>query len=109
MTFEKAREIVSNITYKPGWSISIHENYGYYQFPVLTIDAEVRDSYDPSKIVSIRGTKTLSHSLIYDLTKMSLLQLIRQFIHQTEIHESDEWIRLNGEMIFNPHKEFINV
>lgn len=52
----------------------------------------------------------IPYSLLYDLTETLFIRLIRKWIHKVEIHEADEWIKLNRETIFNPHnnKEVTN-
>lgn len=34
-------------------------------------------------------------------------RVIRSLIHGVERHEADEWIRFDGEMVFDPHKDLL--
>lgn len=107
-------EQFARFIYKPGWSweVEVSAVLGTlaYPQPRLQITAVQPDACDPG-----RGTTTItaqrSIPQFYEMRDMDPqieYELARWFLHtlwDMERHESEEWLRRDGEVLFNPHKE----
>lgn len=66
----------------------------------LHITMRVPNSRDPEKMTSVGST----HILGRWQGEVYARDWIRWAIRQLENHEIDEWLRFNGELVFDPHK-----
>lgn len=103
MTYDEAKKVIATITYKPGWKFDIHREAQERQYSIIT-EAKVQDSSNLNEISLVIGKQIISLHMLSDMTKDSFVQFIRQCIHRREVHEADEFLRVDGEMVFNPHK-----
>lgn len=98
---EAALFINEHVTYKPGYIIRANVPLDDLRTHlVLQLVFDGPDSREPE------NTKVVSFTQFYPAPFPSLealTQLIRCFIHEWELHESDEWLRIDGEMVRDPH------
>ena len=94
-------ELISKITYKPGWyfRVGIEDERMWFQVGV-TEEAEI--SYDPiaGKKVPWRGAK---HYLSPHMCRNEVVTGVKHAIDRAEMHEVNEWFRYKGRSIYNPH------
>lgn len=89
--------IVSEITYKPMWSIHCHRDTDgelYVQIEATTLDSI---THEPSKW---RGGK---HYLSQWMCRQEVVGVVFSAIEKAEIHEMREFFRYKGASIYNPH------
>lgn len=106
LTSEEMRiaKLNSRIKYKPNYRVNImvlpgSDSYG------ISINAPVIDTYS-GKSVNVRTVGKLgSKEELNRLSDMELLKLVRAELHKWEIHEADEWLTLDGDRPFDPHKK----
>jgi hypothetical protein len=97
MTLNECHEILSKISYKPGWQFAVIEMFGR---PFMMIAQPVlhRDTKEPI---------TVNHQLplwsLESFTETRLLECVRLSIHGMETHEADEMFLYGGQRIFDPH------
>ena len=116
MRYHEAKDLVEKLTYKPGWTITPRDSHDFtwemdgtrgYRVPaILHIDLQHRapDSTAPSmmpiRIVSGYAYDTAS---LRDMPKDFFLGDIRRQLHTLECHEVDEWLKLDGKHVVDPH------
>ncbi len=89
--------ILSRVSYKPGWELELTDD----EDPVLCITAFLDDAYNP-------GSKMLVdiHSQLPPFfTESEVLRWLRWRLREIEAHEVDEFLRLDGEAAFDPHRD----
>lgn len=95
--------LIKRVTYRPGYMLdAIYEID--FDITKLIVKMRVENTYRPGEMIPI----IFQHFLpawrhIGD--DAEAMRFIRDALHDMERHESDEWIRLDGEMIYDPHKE----
>lgn len=89
--------IVSNITYKPTWTINCHcepDGELYVQILATTLDSI---TLQPS---TWRGGK---HYLSQWMCRQEVVGVVFSAIEKAEMHEMREFFRYKGASIYNPH------
>lgn len=105
MTIEDIEAVLERVTYRPGWKIRILPPEGPFHYDralYLLVEARVEDTFNPGREVRVWHQRpVLPPDLIRD--EEHFLYLLRRELGQVECHERDEWLRVDGEMKFNPH------
>jgi hypothetical protein len=96
LTFEQMQQIVGEITYKPGWTITLSTD-GHR--PYLQIGATTLDSVT-QEIVPWRGAKAY---LSPHMCRQEVVSEVFHLIERAELHEMREFFRYRGASIYNPH------
>lgn len=107
MTNEEMFEIVSAITYKPGWHIGFYAVAGdpnelpYVQLTVdETSDASLDScSRDGKRTPWSSGRRYLTRAMC----RQEIVGTVFGLIDGAEKHEMREWFRYRGASIYNPH------
>lgn len=97
MNAELARQIVEQISYKPGWKLLLKENTrGLY------VQMEVTSELDSitRKPCMFRTSKRYISEF---MCKQEVVGLVFGLIKDAELHEVHEWFRYKGASIYNPH------
>jgi hypothetical protein len=103
MTPQEIEAFIDRITYKPGWEVA----YVWSPHPpgsfVLTVYTSVNlpDSRNPGKTVPF--TNGIAISPPDFLSEQRLLLHIRSMFLAAEMHELDEWFKLDGVPAHDPH------
>lgn len=101
-TDEDVQHWLDSVTYRPGARLSVEYIWGH--LPILVVDLLVQNSYEPEVEIRVRHQHHLPPvDRIRD--RDDFLQVLRRCLHQTEMHESDEWLRdsLTLLPLFDPH------
>lgn len=106
MTNEELFELVSQITYKPGWRIGFHaiaampEERPYVQLHVgVGSDASVDPRGSGKRAPWSSGKRYLSKHMC----RQEVVGTVLALILAAEEHEAREWFRYKGASIYNPH------
>jgi hypothetical protein len=93
------RGIVERFSYKPNVQLRV---YNPNDNPTLHVVMHVPNTYDPDnpEMVTVTHRFALPWRVLPD---KDAIGIIRSHIRTAEAHEADEWIRVAGEMLFNPH------
>jgi hypothetical protein len=98
----RLRAILSRITYKPGWILSVRRTE---LAVVLCAEWTVEDVATGRPIQLVREQRISA----YELTRWTEVQLVKHFIyaflHEAETHELREWYKYEGEHVVEPHPE----
>jgi hypothetical protein len=90
---------LSKMTYRPGWELGVYE--GATEGNHLEIKATVEDSVNPGNQVALHIVSPIPpcrEEKDFDL-------FVSWRLRRIEIHESMEWLKVNGECVIDPHRE----
>ena len=97
------RWLDQHVTYKPGWTIRVTDDAreGAWGEAKLQLSYEAEDTYNPGHTTRVVGQTIID--LAAFPTREQFLCFIRSQIHRLECHEADEWLKVDGQMPFDPH------
>mgnify|MGYP001588982197 CR=1 FL=1 len=105
MTPEEATALVKRLTYRPGWKIQCYVEEGSEVF-VLRCGTEEPDSegrtIEPLAVV-LTDSISLKALAFYD--EAQFLRWAHSVFRRRVLHELDEWLRLDGTPLIEPHPE----
>jgi hypothetical protein len=112
--YEMVKTLVGGLTYKPGWYFltSLSDNEAWPMIDV-EITARLQDvtkrKVAPPQIIILETRVVFSpDELKLTEAKNWILRSLHAAIVQMEHHEIDEWFRLDGEPVTNPHPKNSN-
>jgi hypothetical protein len=121
VTFEEAKQVVSRIRYKPGWRMKLRRARDeslpphhfdpnplpYHELAILFDAPDARNWEDLQRAcpIPLVMRSHIHPRELAGMTEESLVQYLRHQIAVAEQHEADEWFRLDGVQIRNPHPE----
>ena len=112
-TVTKVREWLERITFRPDTRITADESYDQWCVR-LTIERWVPDStagltfeqfVDPRHHILIRGKATLPVVLVERDDFDEFVRYLEHELRKLERHEFDEWFRVDGKLIHDPHAQ----
>jgi len=108
MTVAEAQKLLKSITYKPGYRLLVCYDKANNSCEVR-LKAH-RECSRTGKTVVFSSAKTLNlnrycnrlHPYVASAEK-DLMNDVRTWLRELELHEVDEWLKLDGKMVFDPH------
>lgn len=95
LTLDQIQDLVSHVTYKPGWLLTLRDDgRPYVQIAATTLDSQTL------KPAPWKGAK---HYLSYHMCRQEIIGTCFHAIKRAELHEMQEFFRYKGAAIFNPH------
>lgn len=104
MTKLEFLDLVSKVSYKPGFSTSAQEEKNLEAYRVTTV-GEVDCSLNPSTRIKISYGQMIPISSIEFFTDRAAKYWFHNFFMKMEEHEVGEWLAFDKERPFDPHKE----
>lgn len=101
MTADEAMAILRGVTYKPEFRLRFRKGRDWI---VMTMEVDRPDVRDPSNV----GPLVMEANVEYRLAGSrvdSILYQVRENLRRFELHECDEWIKLDGKTVWDPHKD----
>jgi len=100
---DKAKEIMSKIKYKPGWSWQIAP---YFTGVIITIFFSAVDVTNPPVEIAVGGQVAFSKEMLFEpkYYEKYILQELYSCYVKMERHEASEWFTYKGKAIFNEHE-----
>jgi hypothetical protein len=101
MTFREIEEFISRITYKPDIRLKVHKILNYDEIAVTLY----RDVID---VMEMNRPLTLTSNILFKESTVNaerLLGIVVELIKTSELHEVNEWLKLDGKYINDPHPE----
>lgn len=96
----EAQAIVDACSYKPGWTIKLHNNAGLYvQLEVIPYAGQLSPHGGGPEVPWKSGKRYLSPHMC----RQEVVGVIWGLIKDAEAHEAGEWFRYKGRCIYNPH------
>lgn len=103
MTPQDFADIVSNITYKPGWSFALQQD-GDRWYIQASVSEESDLTLDPTRKNPNRTPwKSGKRYLSPFMCKQEVVGVVFGLIKDAEMHEIHEWFRYRNASIYNPH------
>jgi hypothetical protein len=102
MTFHEAYLIIEKIKYKPGWSFSISRKDAKVSMSVVHSAQDVSGKVEG--LIPLRLMDTFPEQHLNSFTEGELINEVRKLIAQMEKHEIDEWLRVDGRRLIDPHQ-----
>jgi hypothetical protein len=100
MTFAELRDLVARITYKPGWSFWLQPVDNGIAF--LAVSFSEFDAMNQETYRHFRGRHAI---IVADIpSARGFLNRLRSYILHIEMHELDEFLRVDGVAPFDPHR-----
>lgn len=102
--------LLDHMTYKTGWELRIDRmGHNLVQPFRLNIKLWVENTYEPHDMVTIDSYHPLPPRTLLGWkptpeNDAEFYQWVREQIHWRELHESDEWFKINGVMVWDPHR-----
>jgi len=96
------RTLVKRMTLTPNTRIGVGCD-AYHTEPRLQVIAEVPDSRNPNKTISVVSSYTLPLLSEREWDEEYAVAWIRQCLARWVMHEIDEWLRLDGKLLNDPH------
>lgn len=97
------REIVSRVTYKPGWMVLLGSDRDR-TFVQVSVDERSDATLDPTGRSSERTPwKSSKRYLSPHMCRQEVVGAVFGLIKDAEEHELREWFRYRGASIYNPH------
>jgi hypothetical protein len=104
LQYERLKGLLERVTYKPGYHFRLppFDNQDYFR---LYLDAVTKDATAPGKPFMVEYHMVNWYDRLLRMNDHELLQCIYRMAIDTEIHEAEEWFRIDGKHLVNPHKE----
>jgi hypothetical protein len=99
LTADEIRAHLARLTYRPGWAFELYE--GRFEGLHLRITATVDDSLRPGETVVLG----VNSRLPWMADSGQLESWLAHRLAAIEVHEMREWLKRDGEAIFDPHAE----
>jgi len=94
------RNLIEEVTYRPGWTIKVHRP-DPYQGVYVSIIAKVENAYQHNEMIELR-----IHSPVPPMrTAADFYQWLCWRLTQIAIHESMEFFHVAGKPWADPHKD----
>jgi hypothetical protein len=103
MTFDRFREIVGKVTYKPGTRFATR--FALERSPPqieLMIVCDTIDAKNPSKRLTVHSSDYIFEERLMRSTEADVLRTIYALARRLETHEIDEWLRYDGQHVNPP-------
>jgi hypothetical protein len=105
MLIEEARARLARWTFMPHWEFELDAVdlfwAGQDTPAILRIRSYVPNTYNPAEMVSVTASYPLPPLRQFDGRAFDAF--LRRSVHHRMCHEADEWLRRDGDMIWNPH------
>lgn len=105
MTPEEAATLLSSLTYKPRWTIT---SYLVPTAVVLRAGSKEPDVYELLRSgrtveIDVVLTEAIENDKLTAMRREDVLAWAFDVFRRRELHEVEEWLRLNGQPVFAPH------
>lgn len=106
---ERVRAELARFTYRPGWELSVEPIESLFAASVgyLIVRYETPDTYNPDILTLHQQVRLLlpPPELIIDNGSDMFARWLQDALFEIERHESREWLRRDGEIFDDPHRE----
>jgi hypothetical protein len=103
---ERLRAIVSRVTYKPRWRLGVwDQSPPYHQHAVLYVTYFAPNALCPENEVPLMLLEAFSLERLETLPDEYILREIYRLVRRAELHELDEWLKVDGKCVTDPHPE----
>jgi hypothetical protein len=104
MTFEELKKIMAKFTYKPGSRFQVRRGpeRGLY---FIEVSIYCQDVNAPHKLNFVTNQTPVFEVDLMDWTDALVIARVQNAVQSIEQHEIQEWLRLDGMFVSDPHPE----
>lgn len=101
----EAADLLSSLTYKPRWTVTSYVVPTAVVLRAGTKEPDVCELMRTGSVVEIDVvlTEAIQHDLLELMDREDVLAWAFDVFRRRELHEVEEWLRLNGQPVFAPH------
>lgn len=100
---ERAERLLGRVTYRPGMRLEVHQDVMHGALTLVTTRM-VENTYQPGQMIRVNTMDPIPGFLVaHDGMEDHFYRWLRETIHRIEMHEADEFLRIDGVMRWNPH------
>jgi hypothetical protein len=106
--FEELEALVSRVSYKDGIEIRVDRWLEDRDVVSISVGALRANSRRPGDTIGVSVTESIGLRQFDgrpELWQKFVIDRVRRLVHRLEIHEADEWLKLDGKLIADPHPE----
>lgn len=105
MTIEEFMGIVSQVRYKPGYTIYAHPRLDLCGGMMeLTVVARVPDAGNPACLIDVTLIHLEPLEVVCSFDVKTALLVVGHALRRLEAHEFDEWFRYKDQHVREPHQ-----
>jgi len=101
MTYKGVRELLRQVKYKPGWTLTTSSGPDDYPL-IVRVRFEAPNCEDPSQTISLGIPRQLEYT---DLDYDGFVEWLIETIRRCEDHEMREWLRVGRQKVDDPHAD----
>jgi hypothetical protein len=103
VTYEELVDRLNRFTYKPGWRMRLERMAT--GTPYLLVEFEAENTYRPGETIKVGFREPLppGSSILFSSPGAFDAWLLSR-LDEIERHETREWLKFDGVMIFDPHR-----
>jgi hypothetical protein len=102
MSYFRYERILKHLSYKPNMKLELEPPH-IFPNPALVLRAEVENSYNPGEKIKV-GFRTEIPEFFNERDDHKFIEWVFQTIMKWERHEAQEWFKLDGVPLDDPHK-----
>ena len=103
MRLHEARDLLARVTYKQGWKFSLRTSKDDFQAFLIVSSKEKDATGVQPDLIDVTLHEPLP-PLDFINSHEEFLILVRRAIHRKELHEADEWLKVDGRAPYYPHR-----
>lgn len=106
LALKKVMAFLGRVTYKPNWHFTAetYEPGSVY----IRIRWAAPDSFYPERIANLTSLYSYSSNSIIEGGDKAIAGMVQHAISLAEMHEINEWFKIDGKFYKDPHPEFNN-
>jgi len=102
---DRLRSVAARMTFQPGWRIEVNRPINEPWMAVVQVMANVPQVDDPSYPINVAATTYYDGMTLEKLPDAMLVEMLSHCVQSVWMHEFDEWLKLDGEHVRDPHPE----
>lgn len=94
--------ILQRFTYRSGWFFKVEDGY-------LKVTVEVEDAERPGEMITLTFTQTIPVQYAFMREEFDWTRWLFEQVRTMEHHELQEFFRIDGKPVYEPHPELVRV
>lgn len=99
------QELIDRITYKKGWKLEVvpMSLNGFTALKIIT--PPLQDTYHPDDPTRVAPVQFMfpCYMMFSEMAEAAQIAFVDRCLQDAEIHEQQEWFRIDGKMVKDPH------
>jgi hypothetical protein len=109
LSIDDLKAIIARGTFPPEFTVKVNseiENLLDFGPPIrsVSISTQVQDSYNPGRLIPIQLNRPIPPWQHF-YTEADFTKFVRQTGHEFVTHEWDEWFKVDGVLVHDPHAQ----